>query len=150
MSPEGTRASETRGQVTAADRLAGALPEDFEELFATLLTEDSGAVAQTHQALETAAEWCRVHGVGGSAELDSLAARLADLGDELHHLSEDMGREIRSLRPVVATRPSPAVSSSRMTAGPPPTGRQLPSLRPPPPARCRTHGEEPHSTKDRS
>ncbi|WP_255306194.1 hypothetical protein [Streptomyces sp. Wb2n-11] len=102
------------------DRLVAARPEEFEELFSTILTEDSGAVARLHQTLETASGWCRTHGACGSAaELDALAGRLADLGEELHLVREGVGHEIRSHRAATAARTSPAVSARGASAGPP-------------------------------
>ncbi len=102
------------------DRPAAARPEEFEELFSTALTGDFGAVARLHQALETASEWCRTHGACGSAaELDVLAERLADLGEELHLVQEGMGHEFRSHRAAAATHTSPAVSARGASAGPP-------------------------------
>ncbi|MFD7130569.1 hypothetical protein [Streptomyces sp. NPDC059894] len=102
------------------DRLAAARPEEFNELFSTALTGDFGLVAQLHQALETASEWCRTHGARGSAaELDVLAERLADLGEELHLVGEGISHEIRSLRAAAAARTSPAVSAREVSTGPP-------------------------------
>ncbi|GHI94142.1 hypothetical protein TPA0905_36130 [Streptomyces olivaceus] len=102
------------------DRLAAARPEEFEELFSTVLTGDFGGVARLHQALETASEWCRAHGACGSAaELGVLAERLADLGEELHLVGEGTGHEIRSHRAAAAARTSPAVSVRGASAGPP-------------------------------
>ncbi|WP_411076210.1 hypothetical protein [Streptomyces sp. cmx-4-7] len=78
------------------DPLGGTRSGEFEELFSTILDADFGAVARLHQALETVSAWCREHGVRGSAaELDVLAGRLADLGEELHLVREGAGDEIR-------------------------------------------------------
>ncbi|MFE5734840.1 hypothetical protein ACFQ7A_28515 [Streptomyces sp. NPDC056528] len=103
------------------DPLGAARPEEFEELFSTILDADFGAVARLHQALETASEWCREHGVrGGAAELDVLAERLTDLGEELHLVREGAGDEIRfrSHRAAAAARTSPAASARDASAGP--------------------------------
>lgn len=133
------------GTVTPAvdwnDRLAAARPEEFAELFHEALTDDFGAVARLHQMLETASEWCRAHGARNSAsELDALADRLTDLGEELHLVREDLGREIHSHahRTAAAVRISPAVSvrgtsvsqpSDAPVPLPPPTVRSLPRSR---------------------
>ncbi|MFG2370531.1 hypothetical protein ACGFY9_03530 [Streptomyces sp. NPDC048504] len=108
-----------------ADRLAAARPEEFASVFHKALTDDFGAVARLHQMLEIASEWCRTHGVRGSAsELDALTGRLTDLGEELHLVGEGLEHEIhsRSRRPAAATRVSPAVAVSG-----PPVGRQTPA-----------------------
>lgn len=104
-----------------SDLLAAARPEEFDELFSTAVTGDSGTVAGLHQMLETASEWCRAHGARGSAaELDVLAGRLADLGEELHLVREGMSHEIRSgsHRTAAAARASPAVSARGAFVGP--------------------------------
>ncbi|MFJ4868577.1 hypothetical protein [Streptomyces sp. NPDC088757] len=103
------------------DRLAAARPEEFEELFSAILTGDFGAVARLHQVLETASAWCREHGARSSAaELDVLAERLSDLGEELHLVCEGVGQEIRfrSHRVTAAIRTSPAASARDAAAGP--------------------------------
>ena len=95
------------------ERLATARPGEFAELFHEAITEDFGAVARLHQLLETASQWCRTHDARGSAaELDVLADRLTDLGEELHLVAQDVGHEIhsRSRRTAAAARFSPAVS----------------------------------------
>ncbi|QIY59479.1 hypothetical protein HEP86_01320 [Streptomyces sp. RPA4-5] len=123
-----------------SDRLAAARPEEFDELFSTAVTEDFGAVAGLHQMLESASEWCRAHGARGSAaELDVLAGRLADLGEELHLVKEGMSHEIRSdsHRAAAAARSSPVASArgacvrpTEAPAPPPPTPvRPLPCSR---------------------
>ncbi|MEW2434116.1 hypothetical protein AB0952_08015 [Streptomyces caniferus] len=117
-----------------SDRLAAARPEEFDELFSTAVTGDSGAVAGLHQMLETASEWCRAHGARGSAaELDVLAGRLADLGEELHLVREGTSHEIRSgsQRAVAAARSSPVASARGARVGP----TEAPA--PPPPAPVR-------------
>ncbi|MCX5449873.1 hypothetical protein [Streptomyces nigrescens] len=104
------------------DRLAAARPEEFNELFSTAITGDSGTVAGLPQMLETASEWCRVHGAHGSAaELDVIAGRLADLGEELHLVREGTDHEIRSgsHRAAAAARASPAASIRGARVGPP-------------------------------
>ncbi|WP_232837837.1 hypothetical protein [Streptomyces atratus] len=123
------------------DRLAEARPEEFAEVFHEAITEDFGAAARLHQMLETASEWCRAHGARSSAsELDALADRLTDLGEELHLVGEDVGHEIhsRSHRAAAATRVSPTVSvrgtsvirhSEAPAHFPPPTIRSLPRSR---------------------
>ena len=98
------------------ERLATARHGEFTELFHEAITEDFGAVARLHQMLETASQWCRTHDARSSAvELDVLADRLTDLGEELHLVAEDVGPEIhsRSHRTAAAARPSPAVSARR-------------------------------------
>ncbi|WP_329553676.1 hypothetical protein [Streptomyces sp. NBC_00696] len=95
------------------DRLATARPEEFTELFHKAITDDFGAVARLHQMLETASQWCRTHDARGSAtELDTLADRLTDLGEELHLVGEAVDHEIhaRSRRTAAAAGLSPAVS----------------------------------------
>lgn len=65
------------------DHLATALTEEFTDLFREAVTDDFGAVARLHQMLETASEWCRTHGArDSSSELDAIASRLTDLGEE--------------------------------------------------------------------
>ncbi|MCZ0992229.1 hypothetical protein O1L44_02490 [Streptomyces noursei] len=123
------------------DRLATARPEEFTDLFHKAVTEDFGAVACLHQMLETASEWCRTHGARSSAsELDALATRLTDLGDEFHLVGENVDHEIRarSHRAAAAACPSPAASAWGSTPGeqngaptpaPPPAARPLPRSR---------------------
>ncbi|MFE3881852.1 hypothetical protein ACFXPQ_02820 [Streptomyces lydicus] len=113
-----------------SDRLAAARPEEFDELFSTVVTGDFGTVAGLHQMLETASEWCRVHGARGSAaELDVLAGHLADLGEELHLVREGMAHEIRSgsHRAAAAARASPAASARGACVGPTEAPAPLPS-----------------------
>ncbi|WP_369392822.1 hypothetical protein AB5J72_38515 [Streptomyces sp. CG1] len=123
------------------DRLAAARPEGFAELFHEAITDDFGAVARLRRMLETASEWCRAHGARSSAcELDALADRLTDIGEELLLVGEDAGRELRSRthRLAAATRVSPTVSvrgpsavqqSEAPAHFPPPTARSLPRSR---------------------
>ncbi|MFE2639365.1 hypothetical protein ACFXKF_32170 [Streptomyces scopuliridis] len=118
------------------DRLAAARPEEFASLFHEALTDDFGAVARLHQMLETASEWCRTHGVRGSAsELDALTDRLTDLGEELHLVGEGLGHEIpsRSDRAAAAARVSPAVAVSG-----PAVGQQTQAPAPIPPSAVRS------------
>ncbi|MEU9484547.1 hypothetical protein AB0D83_12940 [Streptomyces decoyicus] len=118
-----------------SDRLATARPEEFAELFHSAVTGDFGTVPRLHQMLETASEWCRAHDARGSAaELDVLAGRLADLGEELHLVREDMPHEIRSgsHRAASAARVSPAVSARGAYVSPPaetPASPPLPLVR---------------------
>lgn len=96
------------------DRLAAARTEEFTDLFREALTGDFSAVAHLHQMLETASEWCRTHGARSSAsELDAIASRLTDLGEELHLVGENIDHEIRSRshRAAAAARLSPAASA---------------------------------------
>lgn len=96
------------------NRLAAARPEEFTDLFHDAVTEDFGAVARLHQMLETASEWCRTHGArSGASELDAIADRLTDLGEELHLVGENVGPEIRSRshRAAAAAGLSPAASA---------------------------------------
>ncbi|MDX2544667.1 hypothetical protein ACOT81_20545 [Streptomyces sp. WI04-05B] len=102
------------------DRLAAARTEEFTDLFHEALTEDFGAVAHLHQMLETASEWCRAHGARSSAsELDAIADRLTDLGEELHLVGENVDHEIRSRshRAAAAARLSPAASARGTSPG---------------------------------
>ncbi|MGW9432998.1 hypothetical protein ACWHA1_34355, partial [Streptomyces decoyicus] len=118
-----------------SDRLAAARLDEFDELFSTAVTGDFGTVAGLHQMLETASEWCRAHGARGSAaELDVLAGRLADLGEELHLVREGMDHEIRSRshRAAAAARASPVASVRGACVGP----TEAPA--PPPPAPVRS------------
>ncbi|WP_329612490.1 hypothetical protein OG244_03560 [Streptomyces brevispora] len=95
------------------DRLVTARPEEFTERFREAITDDFGAVAHLHQLLETASEWCRAHGARRTAsELDDIADRLTDLGEELHLVRQDVAHEIhyRSRRTAAAARVSPAAS----------------------------------------
>ncbi|MGI5450446.1 hypothetical protein ACQEVM_32670 [Streptomyces sp. CA-243310] len=117
------------------DRLAAGHPEEFAGLFHEALTDDLGAVARLHQLLETASEWCRTHEARDSAsELDALAERLTDLGEELHLVGEGLDDEIhsRSRRPAAAARVSPAVALSGL-----PGDRQIPAPAPMPPSAVR-------------
>ena len=123
------------------DRLAAARSEEFAELFHEAVTQDRGAVAQLHQMLETASQWCRAHGARSSAlELDALADRLTDLGEKLYLVGEDMGHDIhtRSHQAAAATRISPIVSARGTSVGhqsdapapfSPPSVRSLPCSR---------------------
>ncbi|WP_260640504.1 hypothetical protein [Streptomyces angustmyceticus] len=116
-----------------SDLLAAARIDEFDELFSTAVTGDFGTVAGLHQMLETASEWCRVHGARGSAaELHVLAGRLADLGEELHLVRESMAHEIRSgsHRAAAAARASPAVSARGACVGPPTETPASPPLLP--------------------
>jgi hypothetical protein len=102
------------------DRLAAARTEEFTDLFREAVTEDFGAVARLHQMLETASEWCRTHGARGSAsELDAIASRLTDLGEELHLVAENVDHEIgsRSHQAAAAARFSPAASARGASPG---------------------------------
>ncbi|WP_411147322.1 hypothetical protein [Streptomyces sp. A30] len=102
------------------DRLAAALTEEFTDLFREAVTEDFGAVARLHQMLETASEWCRVHGARSSAsELDAIASRLTDLGEELHLVAENVDHEIhsRAHQAAAAARLSPAASARGTSPG---------------------------------
>ncbi|MFI5752695.1 hypothetical protein ACIBBE_44230 [Streptomyces sp. NPDC051644] len=70
--------------------------------------------------LETASEWCRTHDARGSAsELDAIATRLTDLGDELHLVGENVDHEIvsRSHRAAAAARLSPATAAQGTAPG---------------------------------
>ncbi|MEU9847830.1 hypothetical protein [Streptomyces sp. NPDC047985] len=123
------------------DRLAAALTEEFTDLFREAITEDFGAVARLHQMLETASEWCRTHGARGSAsELDAIASRLTDLGEELHLVAENVDHEIRfrSHQAAAGVRFSPAASARGTSPGqqsdapapvPPSVTRSLPRSR---------------------
>ncbi|GHH96283.1 hypothetical protein [Streptomyces capillispiralis] len=126
------------------DRLAAARTEEFTDLFREAVTEDFGAVARLHQMLETASEWCRTHGARGSAsELDTIASRLTDLGEELHLVAENVDHEIRSGRTKRQQRPA---SRQRRRPGelPPASGTTLHLLSHlPSRARCRVRGEAP-------
>ncbi|MCT9106539.1 hypothetical protein N4G69_12970 [Streptomyces mirabilis] len=102
------------------DRLAVARTEEFSDLFREAVTEDFGAVARLHQILETASEWCRVHGARSSAsELDAIASRLTDLGEELHLVAENVDHEIRcrAHQAAAAARLSPAASARGTSPG---------------------------------
>lgn len=97
------------------DRLAAARTEEFTDLFREAVTEDFGAVARLHQMLETASEWCRVHGARSSAsELDAIASRLTDLGEELHLVAENVDHEVlsRAYQAAAAARLSPSARGS--------------------------------------
>jgi hypothetical protein len=123
------------------DRLAAARTEEFTDLFREAVTEDFGAVARLHQMLETASEWCRSHGARGSAsELDVIASRLTDLGEELHLVAENVDYEIhsRAHQAAAAARLSPAASARGASPGqrndapspvPPSVTRSLPRSR---------------------
>ncbi len=101
------------------DRLAAARTEEFTDVFHEAVTEDFGVVAHLHQMLETASEWCRTHGARSSAsELDAIADRLTDLGEELHLVGENGSHEIRSRsHRAAAARLSPAASARGTSPG---------------------------------
>ncbi|MDX3585616.1 hypothetical protein [Streptomyces europaeiscabiei] len=102
------------------DRLAPARTEEFTGLFHEAVTEDFGAVARLHQMFETASEWCRTHGARNSAsELEAIAYRLTDLGEERHLVAENVDCEIRSRshRAATAARLSPAASAQGTSPG---------------------------------
>ncbi|MFJ8602218.1 hypothetical protein ACIREM_26590 [Streptomyces shenzhenensis] len=102
------------------DRLATARTKEFTDLFNEAITDDFGAVACLHQMLETASEWCRTHGARSSAsELDALASRLTDLGEELHLVAENVDHELRSRshQAAAAGRLSPAASARSASSG---------------------------------
>ncbi|MEE1763569.1 hypothetical protein [Streptomyces sp. SP18BB07] len=123
------------------DRLAAARTEEFTDLFREAVTEDFGAVARLHQMLETASEWCRTHGARSSAsELDTIASRLTDLGEELHLVADNVDHEIhsRAHQAATAARFSPAASARGTSPGqrndapspvPPSVARSLPRSR---------------------
>lgn len=123
------------------DRLASTRTEEFTDLFRETVTEDFGAVARLHQILETASEWCRSHGARSSAsELDIIASRLTDLGEELHLVAENVDHEIRSRshQAAAAARLSAAASARGTSPGqqsdpsapvPPSVTRSLPRSR---------------------
>ncbi|GAA3835303.1 hypothetical protein [Streptomyces chiangmaiensis] len=123
------------------DRLATARTEEFTDLLHEAVTEDFGAVARLHQILETASQWCRTHGARSSAsELDAIASRLTDLGEELHLVAENVDHEIRSRshQAAAAARLSPAASAQGTSPGqqsdapapvPPSVMRSLPRSR---------------------
>ncbi|MFF4785778.1 hypothetical protein ACFY3O_12705 [Streptomyces sp. NPDC001046] len=124
-----------------SDRLAAARTEEFTDLFREAVTEDFGAVARLHQVLETASEWCCVHGARSSAsELDAIASRLTDLGEELHLVAENVDHEVRfrAHQAAAAARLSPAASARGTSPGqrndapapvPPSVRRSLPRSR---------------------
>lgn len=127
-----------------SDRLAAARTEEFTDLFREAVTEDFGAVARLHQMLETASEWCRVHGArSGASEPNAIASQLTDLGEELHLVAENVDHEIRSRahQAAAAARLSPAASALGTS---PASGTTL-HLRShhPSRARCRVRGEAP-------
>lgn len=118
------------------DRLAAARTEEFTDLFREAVTEEFGAVACLHQMLETASEWCRTRGGRSSAsELEAIASRLADLGEELHLVAENVDHEIRSrsYQAAAAARSTPA-ASARGTS----TGQQSDASTPVPPSVTRS------------
>ncbi|MFM9613485.1 hypothetical protein [Streptomyces niveiscabiei] len=112
------------------DRLAAARPAEFTGLFDEAVTGDFGAAAHLHQILETASGWCRTHDARSSAsELDTIASRLVDLGEEVHLVAENIDHEIRhwSDRATAAVRPSPAAAAR----GASPSARHAPAPLPP-------------------
>jgi hypothetical protein len=123
------------------DRLAAARTEEFTDLFREAVTEEFGAVARLHQMLETASEWCRTHSARSSAsELDVIASRLTDLGEELHLVAENVDHEIRSRshQAAAAIHSSPAASAQATSPDqqsdapapvPPSVSRSLPRSR---------------------
>ncbi|WP_371790358.1 hypothetical protein OG285_05685 [Streptomyces sp. NBC_01471] len=90
---------------------------------------------------ETASQWCRAHGVrSASSELDAIADRLSDLGQELHLTGQYISYEINSSshREAAAALVSPAASTRGTSVGqqsdapapfPPPAARSLPRSR---------------------
>ncbi|KOV12312.1 hypothetical protein ADK60_31825 [Streptomyces sp. XY431] len=95
----------------ATRRLADADEAEFPSLFGQLVSSSFGAVDQLHELLSTAADWCRDHDARQyGAELETLADRVADLGEELHLVNDSLGRELasRSNRLAAAVSRSPS------------------------------------------
>ncbi|WP_441245292.1 hypothetical protein [Kitasatospora sp. McL0602] len=95
----------------ATRRLAAADEVEFPSLFGQLVSSNFGAVGQLHELLSAAADWCRDHDARQyGAELETLADRVADLGEELHLVNDSLGRELasRSARLAAAVSRSPA------------------------------------------
>ncbi|MFI9332410.1 hypothetical protein ACIGZJ_33370 [Kitasatospora sp. NPDC052868] len=95
----------------ASRRLAAADESEFPSLFGQLVSSSFGAVDQLHELLSTAADWCRNHDARQyGAELETLADRVADLGEELHLVNDSLGRELaaRSNRLAAAVSRSPS------------------------------------------
>ncbi|MEU9155741.1 hypothetical protein AB0D59_35630 [Streptomyces sp. NPDC048417] len=121
------------------DRLATVWTEEFTDLFREAVTEDFGAVARLHQMLETASEWCRVHGARGSAsELDAIASRLTGLGEELHLVAENVDHGIRSRLSVSHQAAAPAGLSPAASARGTSPGQQSDAPAPVPPSVTRS------------
>jgi hypothetical protein len=110
-------------------------PGEISELLQHVVGDDDGALAQLHQVLETAANWCEEQGASdASASLGDAAERLSQLGDDLELVHGDLAKPVstprtgRSAVARAATTGSPqAASRTGTTATPeapaPGTGR---------------------------
>ncbi|MFJ5879846.1 hypothetical protein [Kitasatospora cineracea] len=75
------------------------------------MSSDFGAVSRLHQLVGMAAQWCQERGVRRyGAELDALAERITEIGEELHLVNEGLAGELasRSDRLAAAVSRSPA------------------------------------------
>ncbi|MFF2819377.1 hypothetical protein ACFVT9_28120 [Kitasatospora cineracea] len=75
------------------------------------MSSDFGAVSRLHELVSVAAQWCQDHGVRRyGAELDALAERITEIGEELHLVNEGLAGELagRSERLAAAVSRSPA------------------------------------------
>ncbi|WP_030459373.1 hypothetical protein [Kitasatospora sp. NRRL B-11411] len=111
-------------QEYAVQRLASTGPGEFPETLHQLVSSDFGAVSRLHELVSMAAQWCQDRGARRyGVELDSLAERITEIGEELHLVNEGLAGELagRSERlaaavsrsPTRPTRtPSPAASPS--------------------------------------
>ncbi|WP_033252464.1 hypothetical protein [Kitasatospora phosalacinea] len=106
------------------------------------MSSDFGAVSRLHELVSTAAQWCQEHGVRRyGAELDALAERITEIGEELHLVHEGLAGELagRSERLAAAVSRSPGRPARTPAAAASPALRGTQALAPrtaetPPPA----------------
>ncbi|RKE22018.1 hypothetical protein BX266_5428 [Streptomyces sp. TLI_171] len=132
------RPADRAGQEYAVQRLASAEVGEFPEVLHQLVSSDFGAVSRLHELVSAAAQWCQDHGVRRyGAELDALAERITEVGEELHLVNEGLAGELAGRSEQLAAavsrspahparRPSPAasVSASPVRLGAPVPGRR--------------------------
>ncbi|WP_405361938.1 hypothetical protein OG535_29185 [Kitasatospora sp. NBC_00085] len=125
--PSAARPPAVEGIDHAAYSLATADPSDFPGLFRQHISGHLGAVERLHDLLSAAATWCLDHDARQYRdELESLANRLSDLGEELHLVNDSLRRELsgRGERMAAAMSRSPALTArsplpaASPTAGP--------------------------------
>ncbi|MFJ8442862.1 hypothetical protein [Kitasatospora griseola] len=108
--PAHSRTPPDRNDTTSP--LATAEPDEFAAAFRRLVSGRLGAVEQLHGLLSDAATWCQAHDARQYRdELEVLADRVADLGEELHLVNDSLGRELasRSTRQTAAVSRSPSL-----------------------------------------
>jgi hypothetical protein len=107
--------------VRAATEALQAAPDidRFTEVYEHTIADGHGALAQLHQFLESAANWCRDRGALDSAgELESWTTRLDELIEDTQLLPESLAiesdwRSTNARRKEVALQPSPTASTAK-------------------------------------